>query len=113
MVKQSSLPCKGQITALKFCEQIFVSYVVPFFQTHDAEIYQQDNAHVHSANYTGQVLVKNHIATVNGHLDLSIYGLLNMCGTFLQGAISPKFTSTTFGNLRLHCRRNGPTFFRR
>jgi len=50
--------------SLKFCEEIVVSYVVPFFQNHDAMIFQQDNARPHSANYTRQVLAENDIATL-------------------------------------------------
>ena len=50
--------------SLKFCEEIVVSYVVPFFQNHDAMIFQQDNARPHSANYTRQVFAENNIATL-------------------------------------------------
>ena len=37
---------------------------------------------------------------LNGHLDLSIYRLLNTCGTFLEGAFTPKWRqqrSATWG----------------
>jgi len=101
---------RGTLPTLKYCERIVVPYVVPFFQTHDAIIFHQDNARLHSANYTRQVLAENHIATVNGHRDLSIYRLLNTCRTFLEYAFTPEMTSTTFGNLRLHCKTNGSTF---
>ena len=40
------------------------NYVVPFFQTNDAMVFQQDNARPHSAYYTRQVLAENHIATL-------------------------------------------------
>jgi len=51
MVEQSLLLCED-IKTFMFCEKIVVPYVVPFFQTHDAMIFKQDNARSHSANYT-------------------------------------------------------------
>jgi len=54
----------GTLTAFKFCGQFFVPYVVPFFQTHDAMIFQQDNARPHSAIYTRQVLAEKNIVTL-------------------------------------------------
>jgi len=55
-------------------------------------------------------LLKTTVRHLNCHLDLPIYRLLNTCGTLLEGTFTPEMTSTTFGNLRLHCWRNGSTY---
>ena len=55
---------RGTFTAFKLCEQIVCPYVVPFFKTHNAMIFQEDNARPQSANSTCQVLAKNHVATL-------------------------------------------------
>jgi len=47
---------------------------------------------------------------LNVHLNISIFRLLNTCGTFLEGAFMLEMMSTTFGTLRLHCWRSGSTF---
>ena len=59
--KTELITVAGNLTSQRYCDEIIEPVVVPFMRQHDVTLFQQDNAHPHTARNTQDALRRNNV----------------------------------------------------
>lgn len=63
--KTELITIRGNLNAVRYCNEVIVPAVVPYIANNHADVLQQDNARCHTARYTQTVLLQNNIEVLD------------------------------------------------